>query len=55
LVSGYRGDSLVLEHEFETAGGAMRLIDFMPDPHRLPFGGEISIQRNAEYFSRRHR
>jgi GH15 family glucan-1,4-alpha-glucosidase len=26
----YRGDSLVLETEFETDGGAVRLIDFMP-------------------------
>lgn len=26
----YRGDSLILETEFETASGAVRLIDFMP-------------------------
>src|SRR3954468_14430927 len=26
----YAGETLVLEHEFETAEGAVRLIDFMP-------------------------
>jgi GH15 family glucan-1,4-alpha-glucosidase len=30
----YRDGSLVLETEFETAGGAVRLIDFMPCPPR---------------------
>jgi GH15 family glucan-1,4-alpha-glucosidase len=32
----YRGDSLVLEHEFETASGTMRLVDFMPVRQREP-------------------
>ena len=32
----YRGDSLVLEHEFETTTGAVRLVDFMPVRHREP-------------------
>jgi GH15 family glucan-1,4-alpha-glucosidase len=32
----YRGDSLVLEHEFETASGIIRLLDFMPVRHDEP-------------------
>jgi GH15 family glucan-1,4-alpha-glucosidase len=32
----YRGYSLVLEQEFETSSGAMRLIDFMPIRRREP-------------------
>jgi GH15 family glucan-1,4-alpha-glucosidase len=32
----YRGDSLVLEHEFETPTGTVRLVDFMPVRHREP-------------------
>jgi GH15 family glucan-1,4-alpha-glucosidase len=33
---GYRGDSLVLEQEFDTPTGTVRLIDFMPVRHREP-------------------
>src|SRR3954451_10277605 len=32
----YRGDSLVLETELETAEGLVRLIDFMPPRDQLP-------------------
>jgi GH15 family glucan-1,4-alpha-glucosidase len=32
----YRGDSLILETELETAGGLVRLIDFMPPRGRAP-------------------
>jgi GH15 family glucan-1,4-alpha-glucosidase len=32
----YRGDSLVLETEIETDGGAVRLVDFMPVRRRTP-------------------
>src|SRR5204862_6177313 len=49
---GYRGDSLILETEFETASGAVRLIDFMPprgenpDIIRIVEGirGEVAMQ-----------
>jgi GH15 family glucan-1,4-alpha-glucosidase len=36
LTRRYRGDSLILETEIETAGGAVRLIDFMPPRGRNP-------------------
>jgi GH15 family glucan-1,4-alpha-glucosidase len=32
----YRGDTLILETEFETADGAVRLIDFMPPRGKAP-------------------
>src|SRR5712692_9379720 len=53
---GYRGDSLILETEFETASGAVRLIDFMPPRGENPDliriveglrGSEKSIKRTA--------
>ncbi|WP_371500166.1 glycoside hydrolase family 15 protein [Kitasatospora sp. NBC_00374] len=31
----YRGDSLILEHEWDTQGGSVRVIDFMPPRHLL--------------------
>ncbi len=41
----YRDNTLVLETEFETEGGTVALIDFMPFPHRED---EISIVRLVE-------
>ncbi len=32
----YRGESLVLEHEFDAPGGSIRLVDFMPVRQREP-------------------
>ena len=39
----YRGDTLILETEIETASGAVRLIDFMP-----PRGENPDIVRIVE-------
>ncbi|MDR6291719.1 GH15 family glucan-1,4-alpha-glucosidase [Inquilinus ginsengisoli] len=41
----YRDNTLVLETEFETEGGTVALIDFMPFPHRED---ELSIVRVVE-------
>ncbi|NOT45303.1 MAG: glycoside hydrolase family 15 protein, partial [Acidobacteria bacterium] len=48
----YRGDSLVLEHEFDTDGGAVRVTDFMPVREHEPdlirvvegLGGSVDMQ-----------
>ena len=48
----YRDDTLILETEIETAGGAVRLIDFMPPRGRNPdlirivegLRGEVALQ-----------
>src|SRR5580658_5731574 len=41
----YRGDSLILETEFETADGVVALIDFMPIHER---SGQVDIVRIVE-------
>jgi GH15 family glucan-1,4-alpha-glucosidase len=41
----YRGDTLILETEFETPSGLVRLVDFMPCPRR---GNEIDVVRIVE-------
>jgi GH15 family glucan-1,4-alpha-glucosidase len=41
----YRGDSLILETEFETADGVVALIDFMPIHERI---GQVDIVRIVE-------
>jgi GH15 family glucan-1,4-alpha-glucosidase len=39
----YRGDSLILETHFETANGAVSVIDFMPPHHLEPDVGRIAV------------
>src|SRR4051794_3204064 len=40
----YRGDTLILETDFETDGGAVRLVDFMP----IRDGGAPRVVRTVE-------
>src|SRR6185503_7248397 len=48
----YRTDTLILETDFETDAGAIRVIDFMPPRHREPdvirivegLRGEVAVQ-----------
>src|SRR3954463_4325754 len=52
LTRQYRGDTLILETEFQTSSGAVRLIDFMPPRGKNPdvvriiegLNGEVPIQ-----------
>ena len=54
----YRGDSLILETRFETEGGAVTLIDFMPPRHknsdivRLVRGERGQVRMRSEYVVR---
>src|SRR2546421_7867514 len=54
----YRGDSLVLETEFETAEGAVTLVDFMPTREetcqlvRIVYGRRGHVQMDMEFILR---